>query len=66
MSGKRKKLTLLQRILQIESTTATNMYFVLARAAIDNKMNAGFWSKFGKYYVEILQIAKTDMQVCQN
>eukprot|EP00026_Physarum_polycephalum_P008786 Phypoly_transcript_08887.p1 GENE.Phypoly_transcript_08887~~Phypoly_transcript_08887.p1 ORF type:complete len:468 (+),score=54.14 Phypoly_transcript_08887:189-1406(+) len=51
-----------KKILQIESSTATNMYFVLARAAIDNKSNTNFWAKFGKYYVEIVQIAKNDMQ----
>lgn len=51
-----------KQVLKIELNTATNVYFVLARAAIDSRGNSAFWSKYGKPFGDTIHIVKADMQ----
>ncbi|EFA82697.1 hypothetical protein PPL_04392 [Heterostelium album PN500] len=53
--------TIQNQILHLEMNTATNIYTVLCRNAIDNQLNREFWDKYQVPFQNAIRICRSDL-----
>ncbi|KAF2077370.1 hypothetical protein CYY_001298 [Polysphondylium violaceum] len=49
------------QVMHLEMNTATNIYIVLCRIAIDNQLNREFWYKYGKEFQDTISIVRKEL-----
>eukprot|EP01132_Coremiostelium_polycephalum_P002855 gene2855-3547_t len=49
------------QVSHIEMNTATNVYIVLCRIAIDNQLNRDFWTKYGNSFQSTISTLRNDL-----
>lgn len=49
------------QVMHLEMNTATNIYIVLCRIAIDNQLNREFWFRYGKEFQDTIAIVRKDL-----